>query len=125
MPDIELLEALEAKPLPPIAGQRVAAEVASHLSDISLPDKELISRFKSGEISQSELIEARSRIWSVIDSLANDPVYNARNRLLVCITSDIDILDDQLADMIYYWASISGIDENFVTDAIRLEINRW
>jgi hypothetical protein len=120
-----LLDTLEATPLPPIAGQRVASEIASQLSDLSQLEKALISRFKSGHLSKVEQLKARTQIWSVIDATGSDPVGNARNRLLVCVVSDIDMFDDQLADMIYYWAGVAGIDDEVVSAAIRSEIAQW
>lgn len=125
MPDDSLLDTLEATPLPPVAGQRVASEIASQLSDLTQLEKALISSFKSGHFPQSEQLRARTQIWSVIDAVGSDPVENARNRLLVCVVSDADRLDDQLADMMYYWAKVAGIDDEAVTAAIRSELARW
>lgn len=125
MPDDSLLDTLEATPLPPVAGQRVASEVASQISDLSPFEKALISRFESGHFPKSEQLEARTQIRSVIDAVGSDPVQNARNRLLVCVVSDLDRLDDQLADMIYHWAKIAGIDDEAVSAAIQSEIARW
>ena len=125
MEDDSLLDTLSVTPLPAIAGQRVACEVASKIDNLSSFEDALISRFQSGHFPQSEQLEARTQIWSVIDAVGSDSVQNARNRLLVCVVTDSGRFDDQLAEMIYYWAKIAGIDDETVSAAIQSEIARW
>jgi hypothetical protein len=125
VPDDSLLDALEATPLPPVAGQRVAVEVASHLPDLTKLEESFILRFKSEQMSQSEFLDTREQIWSTIGSIGADPVKNARDRLIMGMVQGIDKFDDQFADMIYHWAKIVGIDDEAVTAAIQSELARW
>jgi hypothetical protein len=125
MTEDEVLDLLATKSLPPLAGQRVSAEISSHLSRLTDLENTLIARFKSSEMSQSEITRAQQQIWQLIDSTKNDTAENARCRLVVGIVSLAANFDEQYAEMIYHWAKIVGIADEVVTVAIQSEIARW
>ena len=125
MTEDEILNVLAARSLPPIAGQRVSAEIATHLPQLTDFENSLIASFKTSQMSQSDITRAQQRIWQLIDSTKNDTIENARCRLVVGIVTSVENFDDQYAEMTYHWSKIVGIEEEAVTAVIQSEIARW
>ena len=118
MNEEEILEALVHRPLSPKAARRAALHIVTNFQNLTPFESAMISHFQAEE----DMSLCRQHLWEMLDASGANSIENARQRLFVCMTSDHDNLDEQLAEMLYHWSSVAGIEETIVNLAIEQEI---